>query len=339
MRLRMLVLPAVLLAVALPAQARAGEFSGVVVAKQPQRGTLLVAGARGVGLTVRGSFAHTLVGDRVAVQGVRLHDGTLRTSRLRVLARVRSASVRGTVVRRLARGMLVASGRSVIVIHQRGPRFASAFDRGDLQPGDVAQFRIRFDDEALIEAAPPVRVGQAATARIEGTIVSLSPFVVLTEELPLTITVPAGMKLPTGLEPGQRIELTVRVGGGNTFVLVAIDEVENENPVVQAQEVEVKGFVSSSTTAQIVVNVNGTMFAFVAPRGRTLPVLPTGTFVDVRGLRQNGTITLTRLRVEDNDGGSGSGDDDGGHSGSGGGGDEGGHSGSSGGGDDGGGHH
>jgi hypothetical protein len=90
MRLRILVVPAVLLAVALPAQARAGEFSGVVVAKQPQRGTLLVAGAHGVGLTVRGSFARALVGERIALQGVRLHDGTFRTSRLQVLSRVRA---------------------------------------------------------------------------------------------------------------------------------------------------------------------------------------------------------------------------------------------------------
>ena len=66
-----------------------------------------------------------------------------------------------------------------------------------------------------------------------------------------------------------------------------------------------KGFVTSSTATQIVVNANGTMFTFVAPTGATLPVLATGTFVEVRGLRQNGTITLTRLRVEDN----GDGDD------------------------------
>jgi uncharacterized membrane protein YgcG len=99
---------------------------------------------------------------------------------------------------------------------------------------------------------------------------------------------------------------------------------------VAAQEVEVKGFVVSSTTAQVAVSVNGTTFTFVAPAGTALPVLATGAFVEVRGLRQNGTTTLTRLRVEDNDSGGGSGGsggDDGGHRGPGGGG-----------GDDGGGH-
>lgn len=315
MRLRMLVVPAVLLAIALPAQARVGGFTGTVVAKQPQRGTLLLADAHGIGVTIRGGLARSAVGERVHVQGMRLHDGTIRLTRLQVLARVRRASLRGTVLRKVACGTLVASGHSVVMIHQLGRRLASADDHGGLHPGDVAEFRIRFDDDDLIEAAPPAQVGQVATARIEGTIVSLSPFVVATEGLPLTITVPAGMTLPTTLAPGERIELTVQVGTGNTFTLVAIDEVENANPAAQAQEVEVKGFVTSSTTTHIVVNANGRMFTFVAPTGTTLPVLSVGTFVEVRGLRQNGTITLTRLRVEDDDGGGDgdSGSGDGGH--------------------------
>jgi uncharacterized membrane protein YgcG len=74
----------------------------------------------------------------------------------------------------------------------------------------------------------------------------------------------------------------------------------------------------------IVVDVNGEVFTFAATTGATLPMLPTGTFVEVRGERQNGTLALTRLRVEDNPGG-GSGNSDrdgsGGRSGSGGGGD------------------
>jgi hypothetical protein len=127
------------------------------------------------------------------------------------------------------------------------------------------------------------------------------------------------------LRPGQRIELSVQVGAANTFRLAAINRIENENanPAAQAREVEVKGFVTSSTTTQIVVNANGTMLTFVAPAGGTLPVLPTGTFVEVRGLNNNGVITLTRLRTDDNDGGGASGGsgDDGGHGGSGGGGD------------------
>jgi hypothetical protein len=315
-KLRMLVVPAVLLAVALPAQARAGNFSGVVVAKQAQRGTVLLAGARGVGITVRGKVAHAVLGERVAVQGLRLRDGTVRMSRLRVLSRVHATMLRGTVIRELAGGTLLASGRSVVMIHRSGRHLASASDHGDLRAGDVADFRVRFDeDDDLVEEAPPVQVGQAAVARIEGTIVSLSPFVVSTEGLPLTITVPAGVTLPAGLAAGQRIELTVQIGTGNTFTLVAIDEDENALPAVQAQEVEVKGSVVSSTASQLVVTSNGRMFTFTAPAGTTLPVLAAGTFVEVRGIQQSGTLTAERVRVEDQngDGDGGGHDGDGGH--------------------------
>ena len=111
----------------------------------------------------------------------------------------------------------------------RSRRLASTSDHGGLKSGDVAQFGIRFnDDDEAFEDGQPVQVGQANTAEIEGTIVSLSPFVVSLEGLPLTITVPAGMTLPADLAVGQEIELTVQVGSGNTFTLVAIDEVEND---------------------------------------------------------------------------------------------------------------
>ena len=231
--LRMLIVPAVLvavgLAVALPAQARTGSFSGVVVAKQRARGTMLVAGAHGAGLTVRGRLARAHVGDRVTVSGVRLRDGTLRASRLRVLSHARHTTLRGTVVRRMARGTLLASGHSVVLIHRRSRHVSSRSDHGGLEAGDVARFGIRFDDDEAFEDGQPVQIGQASTARIEGRIVSISPFVVSLEGLPLTITVPAGTNLPAGLAPGQRIEFTVQVGSANTFTLVAIDEVENDD--------------------------------------------------------------------------------------------------------------
>src|SRR4029077_3950283 len=114
--LRMLIVPAVLvavgLAVALPAQARTGSFSGVVVAKQRARGTMLVDGAHGAGLTVRGRLARAHVGDRVTVSGEMLRAGALFASRLRVLSHALQTSLRGTVVRRMARGTLLASGHS-----------------------------------------------------------------------------------------------------------------------------------------------------------------------------------------------------------------------------------
>jgi hypothetical protein len=291
MRVKILAALAVLVAVGVPAQAKAAGFHGTVVAKQSQRGTLVLAGRGGIGLTVHATRG--AVGDRMSLRGTRLHDGTIRATRLSVLSHTRRAMIRGVVVRQRSRSTLVATGRSVITI-----RHATT---AGLRAGTVAEFRVRIDDDDLIENQAIV-VGQAGDVEIEGAVVSVSPFVVSVEGLPITITVPAGMTLPAALMAGLRIELIVHVTAPNVFTLVAIDEIENANQIVN-QEVEVKGFVVSSSPTQIAVNSHGAVFTFAAPAGVSLPTLPAGTFVEVRGVTVNGKLTVERLKVEDEDGG------------------------------------
>ena len=60
-----------------------------------------------------------------------------------------------------------------------------------------------------------------------------------------------------------------------------------------------KGFVVGSSTTEISVSSHGTVFTFAAPHGMTLPVLATGTFVEVRGVKVNGVLTVDRLKIED----------------------------------------
>jgi len=305
MRVKILALFALLLALVVPAQARAAGFHGTVIAKQPQRGTLVLAGRAGIGLTVH-TRTRASLGSRISLRGSRLRDGTIRASRLTVLSRTRHALIRGVVVRQLARSTIVATGRSVITIHHRAARRpASSSDHGGLRPGTIADFRVRIDDDDLFENHAIV-VGQAGDVEIEGGLVSVSPLVVSVEGLPITITVPATVTLPVGLEAGQRIELIVHVTAPNVFTLVGIEEIENANETLE--EVEVEGFVTASSTTQITVNSRGAAFTFAAPPGVTLPVLPIGTFVEARGAKVNGVLTVERLKIEDDD-------DDGGHHG------------------------
>jgi hypothetical protein len=311
MKVKLLVGLAAIVAIAVPAQAKAGGFAGTVIAKQPQRGTLVLAVRGGIGSTVHAS-ARTHLGDRISFRGLRLRDGTIRASRLSVVSHTRRAMIRGVVVRQLRRSTLVATGRSVITIRHRGARhLASRSDHGGLRAGNIAEFRIRIDDDDLFEEAAVV-VGQAGDVQIEGAIVSVSPLVVSVEGLPITITVPAGMTLPAGLAAGERIELMVHPAAGNVFTLVAIEEIENENENGVQQEVEVKGTVVSSSPTQIVVNSRGIVFIFAAPAGVALPTLPVGTSVEVRGRTVNGVLTAERVKLEDGDGG---GDGDGGSGG------------------------
>jgi len=290
-------------AIAVPAQANAGSFMGVVLAKQSHRHALVLARATGAGLTVRTS-ARARLGDRLDVHGLRLRDGTVRASRLALRSHARYAVFRGVVVRQLRRSTLVATGGSVIRIHHAA--------RDHLRAGEVARFRVRIDDDELVEQAVK-SLAQTANVEIEGRVVSVSPFVVSLEGLPITITVPPGMTLPAALSPGDEIELIVSVGAGNVFTLVAIGEIENENQIENEQEVEVKGFVVSSTAAQLVVQSNGKTFTFAAAPGTTLPILPVGTFVEANGVVVKGVLTLERVKIEDDDGDGSGGDGHGGH--------------------------
>jgi hypothetical protein len=220
MKVKLLVGLGVLLGFALPAQARAAGTTGVVVAKQAG-GAFVLAAAQGRALTVQSTSTQARVGDRVRVSG----------TRLAVLGHVHRTTIRGTVVRRLRNATLVAAGHSMIRIFARGSRHLASVgdDHGGLQPGAVGQFRVGFDHEGdIVQVAPPLQVGQATTLQIEGQVVSVSPFVVSLEGLPVAITVPSGMTLPTTLKVGDEIELTVQVTvGTNTFTLVSIGNNQN----------------------------------------------------------------------------------------------------------------
>ena len=66
-------------------------------------------------------------------------------------------------------------------------------------------------------------VGTTSTVEVEGTVVTLSPFVVDVEGLPVTIAVPAGVTLPASLSVGDEVELTVTVDANNAFTLVSVE--------------------------------------------------------------------------------------------------------------------
>lgn len=358
MRSRLILSLAVLAAAALPAAAPAAtharaSFSGVVVAKEASRGTLVVASRSGLARTVHARLSAARLGDRVSIGGTRLKDGTFRAASLRVVGHAKSATVRGVIVRRLSTRTLVSTGRSVIAIERRSATRTLA-SRG-LAPGTVATFGVSFSGGRVREISASA-LSTTSTVEVEGKVVTLSPFVVNVEGLPITIGLGA-VTLPAALAIGDEVELTVTVGANNVFTLVSVDEFQSEpaaepgddqgddNQPGQGQEVEVEGTVVSSSATQVVVaDKAGVQTTFVAGPGVTLPILATGTRVEAKGIQANGVVTLVKLEVkgaDDDSGGSGSsgGSDDSGGSGSGddggsGGGDDGGGDGGGGGGDD-----
>jgi hypothetical protein len=216
----LLAVAAFLLAVG-SASAAPTALKGTVVAKHSRNGTVVLAGPNHLGVTVRVAPRRVRLGDRVSVVGTRLRDGTIRVSRLHVLAHVKNARIRGVVVKRVARGLRVASGHSVLTIRTSHRKLSSVGDDG-MHEGQIGEFEVEIEHGELVEdgfkAAAP-----SGTVKIEGRLVSVSPFVVSLEGLPIEITVPSAFTLPP-LTPGQEVELTVQTGAGNTFTLVAIDD-------------------------------------------------------------------------------------------------------------------
>jgi len=158
----------------------------------------------------------------VLVQTTALRDGTFRAAHLRVLSHERRAIVRGVVMRRLARSTLVATGHSIVRIRSGATRTtASARDHGDLRIGEIGEFRIRFDDDDLV-AEHVQAVGQAGNVRIEGAVVSVSPFVVSLEGLPITIT-GSGWIYASGGARRRRPHRAHRAGGSGECLHPRLD--------------------------------------------------------------------------------------------------------------------
>jgi hypothetical protein len=229
-----IALIAAVAAVGLPATAHAATASrvaGVVIAKDQTRGSFVLAGRAGVATTVRAPHAHPRLGDRLVVSGPRLRSGLVQARALRVVGHVRRTSLRAVVVRQLKRQTLVSAGGSIVAIRRASSArvLSMSSDDSGLKPGTVARFGLSISSTGVVQtAATPL--GVTSTVKIEGVVVTVSPLVVSVKGLPVTITVPAGMSLPTGLAPGADVELTVSVADGNAFTLVSFDDQVADQP-------------------------------------------------------------------------------------------------------------
>src|SRR5215471_11224933 len=131
------------------ANAAPTAIKGTVVAKRPHSSTLVLAtGRKGLAVTVHVAPQRVRLGDRVAVVGSRLRDGTFKASSLRVLSHVKRTRIRGMVVKRLAHALRIASGHSVLTIHTTGRVHASARDDG--QEGNIGEFEVEFEHGNLV---------------------------------------------------------------------------------------------------------------------------------------------------------------------------------------------
>jgi hypothetical protein len=211
------------LAVVLPATAGAATFRGAVVAKDAARKALVTASRDGTVRTVRlhTGFARLKVGSLVAVNGAKLPDGTYSAAAVRRIGRARGTHVRGTVVQRLAKRLVVSGGGSVFALGVVGKQFASD---GGLQPGDKVDCDVRFRRGASETPADGIReVGHDGQLELEGIYLTTDEDgtieLAVVHKGRVLVSVPDGTELPA-FTAGDVVVLVVTVESDGSFTFV-----------------------------------------------------------------------------------------------------------------------
>jgi hypothetical protein len=218
------------LAVVLPATAGAATFHGAVVAKDGARKALVTASRDGTVRTVRlhTGFARFRVGSLVAVRGAELPDGTFSAAAVRRLGRARGTHVRGTVVQRLAKRLVVSAGGSVFALRVTGKQLAS--DGSGLQPGDKVDCDVRFKRGLPETPTGGIReVGHDGQLVLEGIYLTTDDNgtieLSVVHKGRVLVSVPDGADVPA-FTAGDVVVLDVTVEADGSFTLV---KAENES--------------------------------------------------------------------------------------------------------------
>ena len=221
--LLLLALAAAALAALIPSTAGAATFKGAVVAKDAARKAIVTASRDGSVRTVRlhQGFARIRVGSAVTVSTAKLPDGTY-AGRVRRTGKARSTHVQGTVVRRLAKRLIVSAGGSVFALGLTGKQTAS--DGGGLQPGDKVDCKLRFRGGSPETPTGGIReVGHDGQLVLEGIYLSTDDNgaieLAVVHRGRVVVNVPDGVITPD-FQAGDLIVLVVTVETDGSFTLV-----------------------------------------------------------------------------------------------------------------------
>jgi hypothetical protein len=299
---------------AIPATASA--FSGVAVAKDQARHSVVVASKSGVVRTVRapGKLASIRLGHGVTYSARRLSDGTFRATSIRSTGVAHRAVLRGVVVRnqqRLRRVLLSAGGTIVSV---RAPARGFASSHGP-RAGDRVEVRVKIGANGL-QATSMTTIGHSGTVELEGIFLGVTSETLrlaVEQRGEVFVAIPAGFQLPQ-LQPGDEIEAIVTVDAAGAFTLVSVqtdDENDGDHEGIGEDHgrIEVKGAITQLGDGTITVQSPGASpVSCAVPAGTDLSGFNVTDRVEMRCATVGGKLTLTRLRRDD-DG------DDGGHDG------------------------
>ena len=299
---------------ATPAAAHGTTIRAAVVAKQAKRHVLVVALRHGYVMSARVSarqLHNARLGSRLMLVGRRLADGSLHVTGLKRIGHTTRARIQVVVVKAKARRLLVAGGGSAFSIRLTHRTRLLASARGP-QPGDEIQTEVVLSGDEVVGTTVQ-STGQAPLVEFSGVVTAIdsASFTVSDDGISTVVQLPPGVGLPAAVQIGSEVEVVASISGSTlTLTTIKLDDessMENGGSSVDDQgRVEAEGFVtaldSGSVTIQPGDNASPTTFAI--PSGFTLPAgLAVGSVVEARGDIENGTLTLTRIELknENND--------------------------------------
>ena len=323
-RMLVLIVAAAGLAVAASPASAATAWKGVVIANDPGRNAVVTASAGGVVRTARSPKARSLrVGQRLAVTGTNLADGTYRAVSIRVTGRAKSVRVKAVVVRyqRAQKRLLVSAGGSTFALPRRqsARALASASEEAP-KPGDQIVATVSVAT-GTAQATTVSTVGHLGTLEVEGILTKISGGsveLVVAKSGFVTIALPAGFVLPAGLKAFDEVKLIVAVGTDGKLTATAIqgDEAEDSDDDgvdfdENEDELEIEGTISTLSATSISVTPGAAASAVTCALGKPLTDFAVGDHVELEcAAAEGGTLTLKQIEHEDDDPGDDDDDDD-----------------------------
>jgi len=184
-----------------PAAGGAGNFKGIVVANQ--RGALLIASPAGL---VRAITGRASIGSRVILSG----------GHATVVGRASKVTIRGIVVRRIGKTLILSSNRHLLAIHNRVARSVASTTSTTTAPapGAVVTTQVTIANGGL-EEDDEQEVGQvnAGSIPVSAVVKAVGPGTVTLDVQGQTLTVPlpSGLTLPASIV-GQTVTLSLSLG-------------------------------------------------------------------------------------------------------------------------------
>jgi hypothetical protein len=178
------------------------------------------------------------------------------------------------------------------------------------QAGDEVQVEVELGDDAV--GTTVQSEGQAPLIEFSGVVTAIdsTSFTVSDDGISTVIQLPAGDTLPAVVQVGSEVEVVASISGSTlTLTTIKLDDegsMDNGGSSVDDNgQVKAEGFVTALDSGSITIQPgdNASPTTFAIPDGFTLPNgLAVGSVVEARGDMENGTLTLTRIELKNEDG-------------------------------------